>query len=204
MSPVEPPRRSFLKKGLLGGLLLAVGGVGAIAVRPTKKGVSPKGPLRVFSSAEYAIFAAMAERVVGAGEGSPSPTALDVAGKADAAMARALPSVQKEYKQLLALFDNGLVGVMTGTGFAPFTASTKKAQDERLLAWSTSRMSLFRTGFQAMKRLAAACYYASPETWKDVGYPGPPTVPFPPELASTPGNPEARIPPRPFRADRWS
>ncbi len=202
MSPVEPPRRSFLKKGLFGGLVLLVGGAGAIAARPTRKGGAPKGPLKVFTPAEYAIFAAMAERVVGSGEGSPSPTSLDVAGKADATMALAYPSVQKEYKQLLNLFDNGLVGVVTGTGFAPFTASTKKAQDARLRAWSSSRVGLFRTGFQAMKRLAAACYYASPETWKDVGYPGPPTVPFP--LALTQGNPEAGIPPHPLRADRWS
>lgn len=185
MSPVEPPRRGFLKKGLFGGLVLVVGGAGAIAVRPTRKTALPKGLLGVFTPEEYAIFAAVAERVVGAGEGAPSPTSLDVAGKADAAMAMAYPSVQKEYKQLLHLFDNGLMGVMTGSGLAPFTASPRKAQDARLRAWSTSRVALFRTGFQAMKRLAAACYYASPETWKDVSYPGPPTVPFPKELEAS-------------------
>lgn len=178
----EPPRRSFLKKGLLGGLLLAVGGAGAIALRPTVKKVSPRSQLLVFSPDEYAIFAAIAECVVAAPEGSPSPTSVDVAGKADAAMAVALPSVQKEFKQLLGLFENGLTGLTTGTSLAPFTAASSKAQRARMTAWSRSRIGLFRTGYQAVKRLAAACYYASPESWKAVGYPGPPEISFPKEL----------------------
>jgi hypothetical protein len=35
-------------------------------------------------------------------------------------------------------------------------------------------MAVRRTGFQALKRLSAAVYYGSPETYASVGYPGPP------------------------------
>ena len=55
-----------------------------------------------------------------------------------------------------------------------FTESTPAQQDQRLRAWETSRIALRRTGFHALKRLVYASYYASPETWSAVGYPGPP------------------------------
>jgi Gluconate 2-dehydrogenase subunit 3 len=179
---MDSTRRSLLKKGLLGGVLLAVGGGAAIALRPTKKIAVPKRPLKVFTPTEYAIFAAVAERVVRPPKDAPTVAEIDVAARADAAMALAYPSVQKEIRQLLRLFENGLTGLASGAGLAPFTASTRKAQDVRLASWSVSRVPVFRTGFQAMKRLACACYYSSPQTWKSIGYAGPPEIGFPKEL----------------------
>ena len=44
--------------------------------------------------------------------------------------------------------------------------------------WAGSRVAVFRSGYQAMKRLACACYYAAPEAWLATGYPGPPDLPF--------------------------
>jgi hypothetical protein len=178
---VGVPRRDFLKKGLLGALLLAVGGGTAIALWPTRRAARAPGNLKVFTAQEYAILAAVARRVVAAREGDPSPDAIDVAGRADAAIALAHPSVQKELKQLLHLFENGLTGLFTGSSFAPFTASSGRAQDARLAAWATSRVALFRTGYQAMKRLTAACYWSHPDTWKAIGYPGPPDLGIPDE-----------------------
>lgn len=130
---------------------------------------------------EYAIFAAVAARVVAVDGDAHSTDAVDVAGRADAAMSLWPDSVQREFRQLLRLFENALTGAATGTGFAPFTASPARKQDERLQAWAGSRFAVFRTGAQAMKRLACACYYAAPEAWPPTGYPGPPELPFAPE-----------------------
>jgi hypothetical protein len=171
-----------LKKGALGVVLLAIGGGTAIALRPGKQKTAPKEPLKVFTAYEYAIFAAVARRVVAAREGDPSTDAVDVALRADRAMALAHPSVQKEFRQLLHLFDNGLTGVFSGTSLAPFTSSSGRAQDRRLAAWASSRVALFRTGYQAMKRLSAACYWSHPDTWKACGYPGPPDLGLPDEV----------------------
>lgn len=103
---------------------------------------------------------------------------MDVAGRADAAMVPWAPSVQIEFRRLLRLFENALTGAVTRTGYETFTASPARAQDERLAAWSGSRVAVFRSGYQAMKRLACACYYAAPEVWPATGYPGPPELPF--------------------------
>ena len=162
----------------MGGALLAVGGTAFLTLRRTLRAAEPRDPLFVLSLDEYAIFAAVAARVVAVDGDAPSTSAVDVAGRADTAMALWPDAVQVEFRRLLRLFENGLTGAATGTGFETFTGSSPRRQDERLAAWSRSRVDLFRTGYQAMRRLASACYYAEPEAWGATGYPGPPELPF--------------------------
>jgi hypothetical protein len=173
-------RRRFLKRGLLGGALLLVAGAVPLALRSTLVRVRPKQPLRLFSVEEYAVFAAVAARLVpgdGAGPRWPSAHVLDCAGKADALMALAHPRVGAELRQLLRLFENGLFGLFTAGTRRPFTRATAAEQDARLEAWRGSRVALLRSGYEALKRLAQATYFSSPEVYALVGYPGPPVVP---------------------------
>lgn len=174
-------RREILRKGLVGGALLVLGGSSALVLRSTRRREAPRDALLVLTLDEYAIFAAVASRVVAVDEDATSTDAIDVAGRADAAMALWPDSTQREFRQLLRLFESALTGAVTRTGLEPFTASAALRQDARLRAWAGSRVAVFRTGFQAMKRLACACYYAAPEAWPATGYPGPPELPFAPE-----------------------
>lgn len=171
-------RRGVLRKGLLGGALLLLGGSAALLLRSTRRREAPRSSLLVLSADEYAILAAVAARVVAVDGGSPSTDEVDVAGRADAAMALWSDAAQVDFRRLLRLFENALNGAATRTGFDTFTASAAERQDARLGAWELSRVAVFRTGYQAMKRLACACYYASPATWAATGYPGPPELPF--------------------------
>jgi Gluconate 2-dehydrogenase subunit 3 len=178
----SPPggRRSFLKKGLIGATLLFVGGAVPIALRRGTYDTTPRTPLRLFTPREYAIFAAIAARIVPGDDADaawPSAGALDCAGKADALMATAHPSVGAELRQLLHLFESGLTGLLTDLRPTPFTRLTAAEKDARLSAWRHSRLALLRTGYQALRRLAQATYYSSPEIYQRVGYPGPPVVP---------------------------
>jgi hypothetical protein len=179
----SPERRRFLKRGLLGGALLAVGGSVPLALRATRLGAPPRAPLKLLSPEEYAIFAAVAARIVpGANADARWPTAeaLDCAGKVDALMARVHPEIGADFRKLLHLFDNALVGLFTNASTRPFTHADAAAQDARLDAWRNSRVALLRSGYLALKRLAQATYYSSPEIYALVGYPGPPAVPAPP------------------------
>jgi hypothetical protein len=181
-------RRHFLRKTLGGAALLAAAGAVPLALRKTRLR-EPRQQLRFFTPAEYSVFAAVAERVLARGAAdlpqelagvlrartaSPAPAALDVAGKADAFLAPLDEASTKELKQLLALFDNALFSFVTGGPPRPFTGMSPAEQDAHLERWATSRMAVRRTGFQALKRLSAAVYYGSPETYASVGYPGPP------------------------------
>jgi len=106
--------------------------------------------------------------------GAPSAESVGVVGRVDALLARSPADVQRELRRLLRLFENGLTGLLTGSGWTSFTAASGEARRRRLMAWEMSRISIFRTGFQAMKRLTAACYYSCPAAWAAIGYPGPP------------------------------
>jgi hypothetical protein len=77
-------------------------------------------------------------------------------------------------KQLLALFDNALFSLLGGGPPRPFTQMDPAEQDAHLRAWQTSRIPIKRTGFQAMKRLSCAVYFATRSIHPSVGYPGPP------------------------------
>jgi len=173
-------RRSFLKKGLLGGALLLVGGALPLALRGGIDRARPRTGLALLTPREYAIFAAVAARMVpgdDAGAAWPTAAALDCAGKVDALMAQTHPAVGAELRQLLHLFESGLGGLLTNLQLTPFTRLAPAAMDARLESWRTSRVTLLRSGYQALKRLAHATYYSSPEIYPRIGYPGPPVVP---------------------------
>ena len=140
---------------------------------------APTKPLRVLSPAEYGIFAAAAARLV-PGDDAPAgwPTAdqVDCAGKLDEILAGIHPKAAAEFRQLLRTFENGMTGLLSTGAPQTFTAASPEQQVRRLESWRHSRFALMRSGYQAMKRLAHATYYASPSTFALVGYPGPPTI----------------------------
>jgi hypothetical protein len=183
-------RRTLLKKGLLGAPILLLGAALPIGMRSgvikrwpknRDKSQGPGGAAAAFTPYEHAIFAAAAARLVPGDDavaaGWPSADALDCAGKVDALVARLHPRAISEMRQLLRLFENGLSGLFATGMPVTFTRCSALEQDARLEAWRRSRLSLLRSGYQAMKRLAHAVYYSSPEIYARVGYPGPPVVP---------------------------
>jgi hypothetical protein len=165
-------RRDVLKKGFLGGALLAVAGGGALALRKGKAVVLPSAGLLAFDPREYAIFSAIAQRVAPNGPAGLSPA--EVARNADAILAKAPPGAQKDVKQLLRLFESALAGFLFGARTTPFIRLPSEEQDRVLAEWRDSRWQVRRTGYQALRSLALAGYYSSPLSWPQAAYPGPP------------------------------
>jgi hypothetical protein len=172
-APRSPSRRTLLRRGLVGGALLAVGGAGFLALRRGRRVLPPSDGLHVFSAQEYAVLDALAHRFIGAAPGWPTVEEVGVARAVDRIAERVEPSVQAELKQLLGLFENALAGFLFGGRTAPFTALDAQAQDRVLQEWRDSRIAVRRTGYNALRTLVLAGYYQSPLTWKPLGYPGP-------------------------------
>ena len=168
----ELSRRSLLKRGLLGGSLLAVGGLGFLALRGGRMVPVPPDGLRVFSPREFAVLDAVAHRLVRPRQGWPTVEEVGVALNADRIAERTEPSAQKELKQLLGLFENGLAGFLFGGRTRPFTALEGEEQDQVLAEWRDSALAIRRTGFSALRTLVLAGYYKSPKVWPALGYPG--------------------------------
>ena len=178
--PVALDRRRFLRRGLFGGALLLCAGSLPFVFRTTRRGSAPRAPLKLLSADEHAVLAAVAARVVpgdGADARWPRAEALDCAGKIDALMATVHPDVGNDFRRLLHLVESGFAGLLFAGSPRPFTRAAPAEQDARLEAWRRSRLAVLRSGYQALKRLAHATYYSSPEIYDLIGYPGPPLVP---------------------------
>ena len=75
-------RRSFLKVGVFGGLLLAIGGGLAIGLRPGDRSVRPTRALNVISEAAFPVLVAVAARVTRGTSASP----IEIAQRVDEAV----------------------------------------------------------------------------------------------------------------------
>ena len=175
----EPPaalsRRALVRRGVAGTILLAAAGATGAFWWPTRRR-RPRAGLKVLDETEASILSAVAFTLLAIEPGAPSPDDIDVVGRVDGLLARSDVPVQREFARLLRLFENGTTGIVTATGWTSFTAANPASREQRLRAWQTSRIALFRTGFQAMKRLCGACYYSAPASWAAIDYPGPPDV----------------------------
>jgi hypothetical protein len=151
---------------------LAGAGVG-LGLWPSRVDVQPQRPLRVLDQRELAILVAVASRMVTAKGANP----LEIAHKIDSAFAVAVPEVQRDFKRLLQLLENALVGALLEGRPRPFTRLDPPGQDGVLDAWRRSRLALRRSGYQALRKLTAAVHYMDPAAWAAIGYPGPPQLP---------------------------
>jgi hypothetical protein len=172
-------RRGFLKRTLLGSAAIAVAGAVPLALRKgADRPLPPGAKLAFFSPAEYAVFAAVADRIVPKIDpDQPTPEQLGVALKADRLLSRADADTRHDFKQLLGLFDNALASFVLDGRARPFTRLSDEDQDLALRQWRDSRLPLRRSGFQGLERLSLALYYSDPQTYAGIGYPGPPLLP---------------------------
>ncbi len=178
-------RRSFLKYGLAGAALLAVGGGTFLATRRTRPAPGLAGPFLALGPEEATVLLALSERMLPARPGFPAPLDVDLPRRIDALVSLMPPEGQKEVRQLVGLFENALAGLVLDGQLRTFTASSPEQQDARIRAWQTSRILVRRTGYRALKKIVYSSYYGAPETWKAIGYPGPPPT----------GGPVVRDPP---------
>ena len=165
-------RRALLKVGLLGGGLLAVAGSG-LQLIPSRRTRSPRRPLRYLDATEFAILAAAAGRiitVVGA-------DVVAIAHVVDGALEAVSPEARSDFRHLLRLLESALAGLLLDGRPMNFTRLGPAGQDAALKAFRDSSLVLRRTGYQALRKLCAASYYANETTWPAIGYPGPPTIP---------------------------
>lgn len=167
-------RRGFLQKGLIGGAVLAAGGLGWLALRPSLDEPLPAGGLTVLAPVEYAVLTAVARRMLPPREGYPTLKQLDVGAACDVILTKVDDTARRETRQLLNVFENAALGLLFGLRTRPFTRLPPDEQDAVLREWRDSRLLIRRTGYLALRSLVMAGYFASKDVWPALGYPGPP------------------------------
>src|SRR4051812_38197450 len=124
-------RRQLLRRGLLGGVLLAGAG---LAAWPPAARFAPSIEPRFFSKRALAVLAAVAARIVPGCDGKA------LAAQVDASLAGFPDQLRNDLNGLLSLFDNALAGLIFDGRLRPFTALSDEAQDAVLASWQTSRV----------------------------------------------------------------
>lgn len=158
-------RRTFLKRGLFGGALLALAGTG-LSLVPGKPFGAPLGPLVSLEPKAFQTLAAFAARVVTAKGRDP----IAIAQGVDKLLAGATPEARSDINKLLGLFDNALGSFVLDLRVRPFTRLDGAAQDEAIKQWRDSKLAVRRTGYEALRKLCLATYYADESSWGPLGY----------------------------------
>jgi hypothetical protein len=169
-------RRTFLRRGIVGGALLAVGGAVGLGAWPTNESARPRRPLRALDPRQFAVLAAVGARFLAT---VPQADAIEVAHRVDAQMATEPAEVRADFGKLLVLFDNALANLVFDGHAKPFTRLSPAAQDDVLASWRDSHLALRRSGYGVLRKLTQAAWYAPPDGWADTGYPGPPQIALP-------------------------
>ena len=171
----DESRRSFLKRGLLGGALLAsAGALGALGLSlwPTRR-VTPQRALVVLSGTELSIVAALAEAI------TPGTEPIAVAHRVDAFIAALEEAERRDVQQLLQLVESAVFGVLLDGRARPFSCASVAARSRALASMRDSRITLRRGGYQVLRRLVGAARWTDEAAWSTLGYVGPPQLVVP-------------------------
>jgi hypothetical protein len=175
-SSSQPTRRSFLK---LGAVTVAVLGVGGwFASYLTDKGARAVLGKAVYLDAQSQTMIAkladaLLDGILPVDAGARAQAIMRVVMTVDQALATLPPPVQKETQDLFTVL--GLAparALLLGqwTGWAQVSRADVVATFERL---RSSSIGLRRVIFMGLRDLVVSCFYASPDIWALVGYPGP-------------------------------
>jgi len=166
-------RRRFLKFGAAGALLLAA--AGAARAQPGYRAPGGSDTLQVLREADREVLAAITLAIL-AGTGATGPGLAAAVGSVERAVAGLPPHLQEEVGQLLALLASwpGRRWV-AGVG-VPWRQASVAEVSGFLERWRFSRWALLQQGYHALHDLVLAAWYARPDSWPAIGYPGPPEV----------------------------
>ena len=159
-------RREFIKTGVAGSLLLSLSGwLNAAGRRP-------------LSDAEREMLAALCNALLDGALPEERTQrqrllALTVDGIAAAVAGLSLPT-QKEIGELFSLLVLAPTRLLLAGVGSPWREASIAEVGEFLQSWRTSRLGLLQSGYGALHDLTFGAWYARPDSWEAIAYPGPP------------------------------
>lgn len=169
-----PTRRTFLKTGLAGGVILVLAGLaygppaGEPAYRPP--------PLKALDPAAATIVAAIAPVMLGPAVAGIDRAVLQAAmvNGVDVAVSGLPAATRAEIARLFSLLDNRVARRWLAGVKSAWLAAGPAEIGAFLHRWQHSRLVLLRSAYQGLHQLIYAAWYGNPLSWPHIGYDGPP------------------------------
>lgn len=173
-----PSRRTFIKTGIAGGLLLATAALFQKSLdRLGKQALVAGNPLDPSLDKVVRAIAPVLLQGPFPASGAERGAALDrIARDVAAAVAALSASAQQEVAELFALLAFAPTRIAAAGLSSPWEQATAAEIDDFLRGWQHSRIGLLNSGYQALHDLVLGAWYADPQSWAAIGYPGPPAV----------------------------
>ncbi|MBW7471377.1 hypothetical protein [Marinobacter sp. F4218] len=181
-------RRSFLKTGVGGTLLLGTAsvaaGLGGCATAPagSQDDVGARTgagyQFRFLTRDDIQLFEALLPAMIGPAL-TEEPRARRVAmtstiERIDAGIYKFGPANQRELRRLFDLLNFGVTRVTAARVWSSWPNVTTAEADAFLERWRTSGIGLFNNGYIALTKISNVAFYGHQDHWHLSGYPGPP------------------------------
>jgi hypothetical protein len=178
---VDRTRRSLLRTGLLGTLLLGGAGFAASLGRLARSVQTPAAGFRVLRPADVMLLRALIPGVLDTllpADGlERDPLFHELMQRIDLGFYRLSPPARKTLLQLFDLLSfrftrRALAGVAAWD-------QAKPAEIQAFLErWRTSTFAIFNGGYRVLVKMVGSAFYASRFGWSMANYPGPPPGPY--------------------------
>jgi hypothetical protein len=169
-----PTRRTFIKVGIAGGIVLAAA---RFLDRPAAVAAEP---YQFLDARTAAVTSALVPVVLGgalpAEAAARAKAVEDTTSAFDRAVAGLSPAVRKEVDELFSILRFAPARLMFTGLWNPVEESPAEDIAAFLKRWRHSRFEIQRAGYQAVTQLLQAAWYGNPASWATIGYPGAPTL----------------------------
>lgn len=187
--PVAMDRRSFLRTGMGGALLLGTvsvtAGLSGCATAPAGHSQVPATGatrsdyhFRFLTEDDLVLFGALLPALIGpALTEQPEPRRAHIRAtieRIDAGIHQFGPANQKELRSLFDLLNFGLTRVTVARVWSSWENASTAEVDAFLNRWRTSGIGLFNNGYIALTKITNVAFYGHSNHWAATGYPGPP------------------------------
>lgn len=171
-------RRSFLKVGLAGSVLLFAGRW--LTVIEAAETSTSNLSLRYLSSADVAvlrhIIPIMLEGALPNDEVSLREAIDEIISGVDTTIDYQPPSVRKEISDLFGILTSGTTRALVAGIWKTWDKTTPDDVRAFLTSWRNSRFDLLRSAYLGLNNLIMGSWYANPRSWSRIGYGGPPKI----------------------------
>jgi len=171
-------RRTFIKTGIAGATLLALA---AAFQRPLdragKQALVAGNPLDAsLATVVRAVAPVILQGAFPAGEPQRALARERIARDVATAVSALGAGAQQEVAELFALLAFAPTRIAVAGVATAWDQAGASEIEAFLRSWQHSRVDLLKSGYQALHDLVLGAWYADPQNWGAIGYPGPPSL----------------------------